>query len=135
MVDYVIPHAPNPLHAVIPLCRAWCVRGLRGGRGPAQCLGMMHSTGLTSVQSNELVPFTEQPRLAVAAYLARVTGPSRTHTGSELCCYLAWRAERGLDPLAAGVRSWNCPSGGCKRLDANRPGDDLSANHPLSVCV
>jgi hypothetical protein len=36
----------------------------------------------------------------VAAYLARVKGP-REHTESDLRCYQAWCAERGLDPLAA----------------------------------
>jgi integrase/recombinase XerD len=32
-------------------------------------------------------------------FLARFTGSSREHTESDLRCYLAWRAERGLDPL------------------------------------
>jgi integrase/recombinase XerD len=40
-------------------------------------------------------------RLAVAAYLARFQGSSRYHTESDLRCYLAWCAQRGLDPLAA----------------------------------
>jgi integrase/recombinase XerD len=40
-------------------------------------------------------------RLAVAAYLARYTGSSRDHAYSDLRCFLAWCAERGLDPLAA----------------------------------
>jgi site-specific recombinase XerD len=44
---------------------------------------------------------TGQLRLAVAAYLARFTGSSREHTESDLRCWLAWCAERGLDPLAA----------------------------------
>lgn len=39
--------------------------------------------------------------LAVAAYLARYTGSSRDHAYSDLRCFLAWCAERGLDPLAA----------------------------------
>ena len=46
-------------------------------------------------------PFTDRLRLAVAAYLARFKGSSRGHTQSDLRCYLAWCAERGLDPLAA----------------------------------
>jgi len=45
-------------------------------------------------------PFTDQLRLAVAAYLARFQGSSRYHTESDLRCYLAWCAQRGLDPLA-----------------------------------
>ena len=37
----------------------------------------------------------------MAAHLARFKGTSREHTESDLRCYLAWCAERGLDPLAA----------------------------------
>jgi Phage integrase family len=48
-----------------------------------------------SVSSDHLVPFTDQLRLAVAAYLVRFTGASRDHTESDLRCYLAWCAERG----------------------------------------
>lgn len=43
----------------------------------------------------------DQLRLAVAVYLARFKGSSRERTESDLRCYLAWCAERGLDPLAA----------------------------------
>ncbi len=67
----------------------------------AQCLGMMTVTELLSVPSDHLVPFTDPLRPAVAAYLARFKGSSRYHTESDLRCYLAWCAERGLDPLAA----------------------------------
>jgi len=67
----------------------------------AQCLGMMTFTELSPVRSDSLVPFTDQLRLAVAAYLARFTGTTRYHTDSDLRCFLAWCAERGLDPLAA----------------------------------
>jgi hypothetical protein len=56
---------------------------------------------LSSVPSDHLVPFTDKLRLAVAAYLARFKGASRYHTESGLRCFLAWCAERGLDPLAA----------------------------------
>jgi integrase/recombinase XerD len=62
---------------------------------------MMNFTALPSAPCDDLVPFTDQLRLAVAGYLARFTGSSRTHTESDLRCYLAWCAERGLDPLAA----------------------------------
>jgi integrase/recombinase XerD len=62
---------------------------------------MMSFTGLPSISSDHLVPFTDQLRLAVAAYLARFKGSSRYHTESDLRCYLGWCAERGLDPLAA----------------------------------
>jgi integrase/recombinase XerD len=67
----------------------------------AQCPGMMTFTELPSVPSDHLVLFTDQLRLAVAAYLARFQGSSREHTESDLHCYLAWCAGRGLDPLIA----------------------------------
>jgi integrase/recombinase XerD len=76
-------------------------RALRAGWRQAQCLGMMKLTELPSVPPDHLVPFTDQLRLAVAAYLARFKGSSRYQTDSDLRCYLAWCAERGLDPLAA----------------------------------
>ena len=62
---------------------------------------MMTFTSLPSDPSDHVVPFTDQLRLAVAAYLARFKGASRYHTESDLRCYLAWCAERSLDPLAA----------------------------------
>jgi integrase len=43
----------------------------------------------------------ERLRVAVAAYLARYRGLSRDHTASDLRVFLAWCAERDLDPLAA----------------------------------
>ena len=67
----------------------------------AQCLGMMTFTDLPSVPSGHLAPFTDQLRLAVAAYLARFQGSSREHTASDLRCLLTWCEERDLDPLAA----------------------------------
>ena len=62
---------------------------------------MMNYAELASIPSDNPVPFTDQLRLAVAAYLARFRGSSREHTESDLRCYLAWCAEHGLDPLAA----------------------------------
>jgi integrase/recombinase XerD len=62
---------------------------------------MMNLPDLTSAPADHPVPFTDQVRLAVAAYLARFTGPSRQHTESDLRCYLSWSAGRGLDPLDA----------------------------------
>jgi integrase/recombinase XerD len=62
---------------------------------------MMYLTELPSVPCDHPAPFTDQLRLAVAAYLARFKDSSREHTASDLRCYLAWCAERGLDPLAA----------------------------------
>ena len=62
---------------------------------------MKNLTTMGSALSGPPVPFTDQLRLAVAAYLARFTSSSRERTESDLRCYLAWCAERGLDPLAA----------------------------------
>jgi site-specific recombinase XerD len=62
---------------------------------------MTNFTQLPSVPSDHLVPFTDQLRLAVAAYLTRFKGSSREHTESHLRCYLTWCAERSLDPLVA----------------------------------
>jgi hypothetical protein len=45
---------------------------------------------------------TNPLRLAAAAYLARFTALSRTHAESDLRIFLAWCAERGVEPLAAG---------------------------------
>jgi hypothetical protein len=41
---------------------------------------MMNFTDLPSAPSDHLVPFTDQLRSAVAAYLPRLTGSSRYHT-------------------------------------------------------
>jgi integrase/recombinase XerD len=62
---------------------------------------MMTFIERASAPSHPLGPFTDQLRLAVAAYLARFKGSSREHTESDLRCYLAWCAEQGLNPLAA----------------------------------
>jgi integrase len=77
------------------------LRQLHGDREPPHCQGMMNFTDLPSVPSHPLAPFTDRLRLAVAAYLARFKGTSRTRTESDLRCYLVWCAERSLDPLAA----------------------------------
>ena len=62
---------------------------------------MLNFTDLAPAPCDPLAPFTDRLRLAAAAYLARFKGTSREHTESDLRCYLAWCAERGLDPLAA----------------------------------
>ena len=49
-------------------------------------------------------PFTDDGhrlRLAVAGYLARFKGLSRTHAESDLRAYRAWCQQHHLDPLAA----------------------------------
>src|SRR5215472_10813341 len=62
---------------------------------------MTNFPDLVSVSPDDRAPFTDQLRLAVAAYLARFKGSSRQHTESDLRCFLSWCAEHGLDPLAA----------------------------------
>ena len=70
------------------------------GHGARSVGFMMNLTTLGSAPADPVL-FTDRLRLAVAAYLARFTGSSRDHTESDLRCYFAWCAERGLDPLAA----------------------------------
>ena len=53
---------------------------------------MMNFPDLASLSSDRPATFTDQLRLAVAAYLARFKGSSREHTASDLRCYLAWCA-------------------------------------------
>ena len=48
---------------------------------------MMTFSDLASVPSGPPAPFTDQLRLAVAAYPARFKGSSRVHTESDLRCY------------------------------------------------
>ena len=62
---------------------------------------MTNITELACASSDAAAPLADRLRLAVAAYLARFKGSSRERTKSDLGCYLAWCAERGLDPLAA----------------------------------
>jgi integrase/recombinase XerD len=70
-------------------------------RERAQRQVMTNFTELIPVPSDRLVPVADRLRLAVAAYLARFTGSSREHAESDLRSFLAWCAERGLDPLTA----------------------------------
>jgi len=51
--------------------------------------------------AGDLVADVDLVRLVVAAYLARFKGVSRSHTESDLRCFLTRCAARSLDPLAA----------------------------------
>ena len=82
---------------------------------------MTTSKELAPAPSDRPMVFTEQLRLAVAAYLARFKGSSREHTDSDLRCYLNWCTERGLDPLAHAVRTWSCTSGGLQEARRFKP--------------
>jgi len=85
------------------ICRAGSAgfRELGVDAEQSQCRFMTNLSELPSVPSHRLAPLPDQLRLAVAGYLARFESASREHTESDLRCYLAWCAERGLDPLAA----------------------------------
>jgi integrase/recombinase XerD len=89
-------HSKRPL--TMPRLARW---RLRRCRRRAQSLGMMAFSDLATLPSDPPALLPDQLRLAVGAYLARFKGSSREHTESDLRCYLAWCAERGLDPLAA----------------------------------
>ena len=62
---------------------------------------MMSYNDLVPARAGDPVPHAERLRLGVAAYLARFKGISPDHASSDLRCYLAWCAERGLDPFLA----------------------------------
>ena len=91
-------------------------------------------TQLTSASFHPPEPFTDQLRLAVAAYLARFKGTSREHTESDLRCYLSWCAEQGLDPLAARRPHLELYIRGCRRSAGSSPppspGDSRSRPGP-----
>jgi hypothetical protein len=70
------------------------------GESP-QCERMTNFTELVPAPADLAASFTDQLRLAVAAYLARFKGSSRRCTESDLRCYLAWCTGYSLDPLAA----------------------------------
>src|SRR5712691_9782504 len=75
--------------------------GVCGVAGRVQCLGMERLTDVRPVRLADSVAAADPLLLAVAAHLARFAGSSRDHAHSDLRCFLAWCAERGLDPLAA----------------------------------
>src|SRR5262249_44966665 len=60
----------------------------------------MSSTASLLLPAGEPASRPDPLRLAAAACLARFTRASRVHTESDLRIYLAWCAERSVDPLA-----------------------------------
>jgi integrase/recombinase XerD len=90
---------------------------------------MMNFTEPPSVPSDHPVPFTDQLRLAVAAYLARFKGSSREHTcaatwpGAQSAAWTRW-------PHAA--RTWSCTSGGCRRPAGFKP-STVSRRFPVAA--
>jgi len=64
----------------------------------------------------------------MAAYLTRLKGSSREHAESDLRCFLAWSAERGLDPLAGLPDRWWVRAAHRLRTDYHRrPAPQLPA--------
>jgi len=61
----------------------------------------MTTTVVSPAGAGDLVAGVDLLRPAVAAYLARFKGVSRSHTESDLRCFLIWCVARELDPLAA----------------------------------
>jgi hypothetical protein len=93
-----------------------------GGQEQEQCRGVMNFTELSSVPSDRPVLFTDQLRLAVAAYLVRSRAPPAS-TPNPTCApsspgalIAAWTR----CPCAA--RTWSCTSGGCRRSAGSSPG-------------
>ena len=95
---------------------------------------MKNLTTLGSALSDPPVPFTDQLRLAVAAYLARFKGSFREHTESDLRCYLTWCAERRPGPAGCPAphltRAPRC--GTPKRARQNL---DRHPNYILAACM
>ena len=61
----------------------------------------MTTTVVSPAGAGDLVAGVDLLRPAVAAYLARFKGVSRSHTESDLRCFLIWCVARELDSLAA----------------------------------
>jgi hypothetical protein len=58
-------------------------------------------TGLEALPLEKRLEGSDVLRRAVAGYLARYKGLSRSHTESDLRVFLGWCTERGLEPLVA----------------------------------
>jgi len=89
--------------------------GFAAAEGQAQCLGMMNFPDLVFLQSDRPAMFTDQLRLAVAAYLARSRAPP-AGTPRPTCAVTSPGAP-GADwtRWPRGARTWSCTSGGCKK--------------------
>ena len=72
-----------------------------GFGGPPANGGRIVRDMTTSQVLPSRLPESHGLQLAVAGYLARFKGISRTPAESDLRAYLGWCADRGLDPLAA----------------------------------
>jgi integrase/recombinase XerD len=77
-------------------------QGVRLGYAELACarsvLVMERFTDARLARPADLVAAADPLRLAAAADLARFSGSSRDHAHSDLRCFLAWCAQRGLDP-------------------------------------
>jgi integrase len=95
-------YAPHQRGANILSCRRRDHRWLGCSRSRAESRLMERFADDLPVRLIDSGGAADRLKLAVAAYLARYSGSSRDHVHSDLRCFLAWCAERGLDPLAAG---------------------------------
>jgi len=82
---------------------------------------MMTFTDLASIPSNDSAPFIDQPRLAVAAYLARFTGSSREHTDQTCAATCPGAPSEAWTRWPPAARTWSCTSGGCRRSAISSP--------------
>src|SRR5215813_5995622 len=82
---------------------------------------MMTFTDLASIPSNDSAPFIDQPRLAVAAYLARFTGSSREHTDQTCAATCPGAPSEAWTRWPPAARTWSCTSGGCRRSATSSP--------------
>jgi integrase/recombinase XerD len=82
---------------------------------------MTNFTDLPSGPPDHLVPFTDQLRLAVAAYLARSRAPPAT-TPSPTCA-ASWSGALNATwtHWLPAARTWSCTSGGCRRSAGSSP--------------
>jgi hypothetical protein len=108
-------------HIDIRSCRVWHLGELRRGRRWGQCLGMMTFTDLTSVPADHPAPFTDQLRLAVAAYLARFTVPPASTPNLTCAATCHGAPSAAWTHLPPAVRIWSHTSGGCRRSATSSP--------------
>jgi hypothetical protein len=84
-------------------CRAAIGREQSGSGALSHCEGMATFIVPAGAGEASAIDAARLP-LAAAAYLARFKGLSREHTDSDLRVFLAWCAERRIEPLAARRR-------------------------------
>jgi hypothetical protein len=83
---------------------------------------MKNFTELASAASHHPVPFTDQLRLAVAAYLARTRAPPVITPNRTCGASSPGGPSAGSTHWPRGARTWSCTSAGCRRsAGSSRP--------------